>query len=64
MLSALPAFVVGTAVVRGLAGLGVSEVWSFMIVMPLLILAWFYFVGWLTDRWVHKRSQRRAQTPV
>jgi len=58
MLSALPAFVVGTAVVRGLAHLGVSEVWSFMIVMPLLILAWFYFVGWLTDRWVHKRSQR------
>ena len=41
MLSALPAFVVGTAVVRGL---GVSEVWSFAIVMPLLILAWFYFV--------------------
>jgi len=58
MLSALPAFVVGTAVVRALAHLGVSEVWSFMIVMPLLILAWFYFVGWLTDRWVHKRSQR------
>jgi hypothetical protein len=64
MLSALPAFVVGTAVVRGLAHLGVSEVWSFAIVMPLLILAWFYFVGWLIDRWVHKRSQRRAQTPV
>jgi hypothetical protein len=64
MLSALPAFVVGTAAVRGLASLGVSEVWSFAIVMPLLILAWFYFVGWLIDRWVHKRSQRRAQTPV
>ncbi len=32
MLSALPAFVVGTAVVRGLASLGVSEVWSFAIV--------------------------------
>jgi hypothetical protein len=29
-----------------------------------LILAWFYFFGWLIDRWVHKRSQRRAQTPV
>jgi hypothetical protein len=27
MRSALPAFVVGTAVVKGLAGLGVSEVW-------------------------------------
>jgi hypothetical protein len=64
MLSALPAFVVGTAVVRGLASLGVSEVWSFTIVMPLLILAWFYFIGWLIDRWVHKRSQPRARTPV
>jgi hypothetical protein len=64
MLSALPALAVGTAVVRGLAGLGVSEVWSFAIVMPLLILAWFYFVGWLINCWVHKRSQSRAQTPV
>jgi hypothetical protein len=64
MLSALPAFVFGTAVVRGLASLGVSEVWSFAIVMPLLIFAWFYFVGWLIDRWVPKLSHPRALTPV
>jgi hypothetical protein len=62
MLSALPAFLVGAAVVGGLAGLGVSEVWSFAIEMPLLILAWFCFVGWLIDRWVHKRSRLRART--
>jgi hypothetical protein len=61
MLSALPAFVFGTAVVRGL---GVSEVWSFAIVMPLLISAWFYFVGWLIDRRVHKQLHSRALTPV
>jgi hypothetical protein len=64
MLSALPAFVFGTAVVRGLASLGVSEVWSFAIVMPLLISAWFYFVGWLIDRRVHKQLHSRALTPV
>lgn len=64
MLSALPAFMVGGEVVRGLARLGVNELWCFAIVMPLLVLAWFYFVGWLIERWVHKRSQPRAQNPV
>ena len=64
MLAALPAFVIGTAGVRGLASLGVSEVETFMILMPLLIFAWFYLVGWLVDRWVRKRWQPRAQTPV
>lgn len=57
VLSALPAFVVGVGIVRGLGRLGVSEVISFMISMPLLIFAWFYFVGWLLDRW---RQKRRA----
>jgi hypothetical protein len=64
MLSALPAFVIGAAVVRGLARLGVSEIWSFTMVIPLLIVVWFYFVGRLIDRWVNKRSHPRAQTPV
>jgi len=63
MLSALPAFVVGRAVVSGLARLGVSEVWSFAILMPVLVVAWFYFVGWLIDRWLHKWSQPRTLNP-
>lgn len=58
VLSALPAFLVGTLIVFGLGGkFGVSEVTSFMITMPLLTFIWFYFVGWLIDRWRFKRSQ-------
>jgi hypothetical protein len=45
VLSAVPAFVVGAAIVRGLGQMGVSEITSFMISMPLLIVAWFYFIG-------------------
>jgi hypothetical protein len=54
-LVALPAFLIGIVIVRGMARLGVSEVVSFMFSMPLLIIAWFCFVGWLVDRWRAKR---------
>ena len=60
VISALPAFLVGAAFVRGLARLGISEFASFMCVMPGLVLVWFYGVGWLLDRWRHRRSLRRA----
>jgi hypothetical protein len=56
VLSALPAFVIGIFVTFGLGRFGVSEVLSYMISMPLLISAWFYFVGWIIDRWRFKRS--------
>jgi hypothetical protein len=56
MLSALPAFLVGLGIVHGLSRVGVSQVSSFMISMPLLILAWFYFVGWLLDRRTRRPS--------
>jgi hypothetical protein len=62
MLSAFPAFVLGAVVVHGLGRLGISEVSSFMVLMPLLISAWFYFVGWLVDRWRFKRSERISAT--
>ena len=55
MLSAFPAFVFGGVIVRSLGRLGISEVSSFMVLMPLLISAWFYLVGWLVDRWRFKR---------
>jgi hypothetical protein len=54
-LLALPAFVAGLVIVKALGRLGVSQVLSFMISMPLLIFGWFYFVGWLFDR---RRRQR------
>jgi hypothetical protein len=58
-LAALPAFIVGMAIVRGLGPLGVSEITSFMTAMPLLIFAWFYFVDWLLDRWSTKGGRGR-----
>jgi hypothetical protein len=50
MLSALPAFAMGRAIVAGLGRLGLSQVASFMLSMPPLIFAWYYFAGWLADR--------------
>jgi high-affinity Fe2+/Pb2+ permease len=55
-LAALPAFVIGLFITFGLGTFGINEVLSYMISMPLLISAWFYFVGWLIDRWRFKRS--------
>ena len=58
VLSALPAFLASMAVVYGLGRLGVSQVVTFMISMPLFIIAWFYLIGWPLDRWQHRRSLR------
>jgi hypothetical protein len=49
-LAALPAFFLGAAIVSVLGRLGINQIWSFLISMPLLIFAWFYFVSWLIDR--------------
>ena len=49
-LTGLPTFVAGIFIVQNLARLGVSEVKSFMILMPILLFAWYYFIGWLIDR--------------
>lgn len=62
VFSALPAFIVGFVVVRGFGHLGVSEVATFMVAMPLCIALWFYSVGWLLDRWRYKRRARILAT--
>jgi hypothetical protein len=62
MLSALPAFVVGEFAVRALGRMGISQVASFMFLMPVLIFGWYYFIGWLLDRWTSKRSHSSAPT--
>jgi hypothetical protein len=59
-LAALPALIVGVAIVRGLARLGISEVTTFLVSIPLLILAWFYLIGSLIDRWRYKVASRRV----
>ncbi len=55
MLSGLPASVICAILVCALGHLGISEIWSFMISMPLLFLSWFYFLGRLIDRRKFKR---------
>jgi hypothetical protein len=63
MLSAFPAFVIGRLAVTGLGKLGISQVSSFMLVMPVLIFAWYYFIGWLFDGWIHGWSRRSTPVP-
>jgi len=58
ILSAFPAFVLGLLIVRGLGRFGFSEVTSFVVLMPLLVFAWYYFVGWVIDRRKYKRQPR------
>jgi len=55
VLTTLPAWLASVAIVYRLARLGVSELTSFFVSMPLLTLVWFYFVGWSFDRWQSKR---------
>jgi hypothetical protein len=63
VFSALPAFVVGGLAVSGLGRLGVNQVSSFMFLMPILIAAWYYFIGRVFDRWTRKHSQQSTSTP-
>jgi hypothetical protein len=62
MLSALPAFAVGGFAVRSLGRMGINQVSSFMFLMPVLICAWYYFIGWLLDRWISKHSHLSTAT--
>ena len=58
MFTSIPAFIVGFILVGGLSRLGISQVLSFMLAMPPLIAGWLCFVGWVIDRWRHKRRVR------
>jgi hypothetical protein len=63
ILSALPAFLVGGFAVGVLGRLGISQVSSFMFLMPVLIFAWYYLVCWVLDRWIRKRWHSSMPTP-
>ena len=56
IICAAPAFILGLLIVHGFARLGISEVRTFMVSIPLLITTWFYLVGWLLDRKRLKRT--------
>jgi hypothetical protein len=47
IFSAIPAFLLGPLITVELGRLGISEVLTFMVSMPLLIGSWFYLLGWL-----------------
>jgi hypothetical protein len=63
MLSAFPAFLSEGLIVLGLSRLGVSQITTFMVSMPLLIATWYYFLGRVVDYWV-KRRTLRARAPT
>jgi len=55
VLTGLPAFVVGFGLTRGLGRLGISEVLTFVFMLPALLSAWCFCLGRLLDRCVRKR---------
>jgi hypothetical protein len=60
--SAAPAFLLGVFLTHLLGRFGISELLTFIIVMPLLIFAWYYFVAWASGRALNRwRSRSAAQ---
>jgi hypothetical protein len=59
IISALPAFLAGAALMILLSKLGLDEVLTFMVCMPILLLAWYYLVGWLIEWQVSKHTQQK-----
>ena len=63
LLSGLPAFFVTARLVHGLGRLGINEVYTFFVAAPLLLFAWYYFLGWLLDRlWARRKRSEIAAT--
>ena len=60
VLSSFPAFAASGGLVALLARFGISQVAVFYMTTPLLIISWFYFVGWVIDRWRHKRLRQSS----
>jgi len=57
VVSAFPAFLAGFAIVAGLSKLGIDEVLTFFISMPILLFGWYYFVGWLIEHLLDRRAR-------
>jgi hypothetical protein len=60
IVSALPAFLAGAAIVVVLSKLGLDEVLTFMVSMPILLFVWYYFIGWLIERWSYRRGEANS----
>jgi len=55
ILSAFPALAAGMSWVHLLGSQGISEISSFISMMPLFVAAWYYTIGRLIDHWLYKR---------
>jgi hypothetical protein len=57
VISAFPAFLLGLFLTRSLGRLGVNEITTFMLSMPVLIFAWYYLVSWIVARLIKLRRK-------
>jgi len=63
LLTAFPVFVLGRLIVGFLGTMGINQLTSFMLLMPELLVIWFYFVGRMLDGWIQRRSKRSVSSP-
>jgi hypothetical protein len=56
--SAFPAFFLSKALAHAIGRLGVSEVTTFVISVPILMFAWYYFLSWSGFRIVGRLRRR------
>ena len=59
-ISALPAFLVEAFILSGAARVGINQVSTFMVSMPLLIAVWYYLAGNFVDRLMKRLSRRSS----
>jgi len=59
VVTSFPAFLAGFALVLALARQGINEVLTFMVVMPTLLFGWYFFLGWMVERWWSKRKRAK-----
>jgi len=57
IISALPAFLLEEIILSGVGRMGISQVSTFMVSMPLLIAAWYYLAGNLVDRLMNRLAK-------
>jgi hypothetical protein len=62
MVIAAPAFAICGILVSALAQIGISEVPTFMILLPTLQCVWLYFVGLLIQKLLHRKRKAALST--
>jgi len=60
LLTGFPTFVLGRLTAAILGTMGINQLTTFMLSMPVLLLLWYYFVGRLPDSWMHRSPNLSA----